>query len=213
MPCAASAREEVGERLVVGRAAAARSPPGRGRRRGARCRRRRGSRARRRCTRRSPGCRAPASPRRSASDTAADMPSKPGKPGWPNGSTIGLPSRSVSGTRRRLAGQQRIDRLRAEEALEAGVAARLAGQQVGLRRARAARRALRAVDREADEVGLRLGARRRARGSRGRRLRLRELRRAGAEHLGHVADGAECRCSRGRCWRCATAPTSQPARV
>ena len=32
------------------------------------------------------------------SETAADIPSKPGKPGWPNGSAIGWPSRSVSGT-------------------------------------------------------------------------------------------------------------------
>ena len=116
------------------------------------------------------------------------MPSKPGKPHWPNGSGDRLPVGVVDAGGAVV--DRRVDVLRAEEALEPGVAALLV-RAAG----RAARSALPvadaaaggAVDRDADEVGLR----ERARGGAGRRdLRaaaLDPLGRAGAEDLRHVA--------------------------
>ena len=87
------------------------------------------------------------------------MPSKPGNPGWPNGSTHRVAVESFTAAVRRLAGQERIDLLGAEEALETDVAARLVRAAASAWPLGAERGACGAVDREADEVGLGLGSR------------------------------------------------------
>jgi hypothetical protein len=85
-----------------------------------------------------------------------------------------------------LAGEEGVDLLRAEQAIEAGVATRLLRQKVGVSGA-TPRRAPGAVDREADEIGLSLRSCGRACRGRGRGERFRELRRRVAEDLRHVA--------------------------
>ena len=88
-------------------------------------------------------------PRRASS--SANIPSKPGKPRWPVGVLDRLP---VEVRHRAARMDHRVDVLRPEEPLVAGVSARLVREQVGLgvRRGSADRRSLGAVDAEADEV-------------------------------------------------------------
>ena len=95
-----------------------------------------------------------------------------------------------------------IDVLRAEQAVEAAVAAGLVRQQIGLAvvRRRAERRALRAVDADADEVGERLARiRRRPRSPRASRRRTRS--------------GCRSPCSRGWCSPSRRRRSRSPARV
>ena len=97
-----------------------------------RCRRCRGSRARPRCSANVTGTPASCICATSPSVFFANIPSKPGKPHWPNGSAIGLPVGVVDARRLPwlIAG---LTYFAPKSALKPGVAARLVRQRVGPR--------------------------------------------------------------------------------